>query len=203
MNKAQHPTSGIAKYCTSHQIPHHAMWTGGIEMWCDTEWCAVPEMRFDVKYCWAVVVRCGMCNTSLHLALHHIIPPHFTHSTTFYIASCSTSNTDHLWRWFQTIPHSTSPHHSSPYHTFHIIPAPLVAARYSTLRCHIKKLHHWYRPHYASCHISCCIPFYIAFHVTDTTLACTPHHISDHTLYWPHASLHILDNMLHCIPHLA
>ena len=25
MNKAQHPTSGIAKHSTSHQIPHHAV----------------------------------------------------------------------------------------------------------------------------------------------------------------------------------
>ena len=25
VNKAQHPTSGIAKHCTSHQIPHHAI----------------------------------------------------------------------------------------------------------------------------------------------------------------------------------
>ena len=62
VNKAQHPTSGIAKHCTSHQIPHHAVWSDGIEireMWCDMDWCAVPEMWFDVKY-WAVVVRWWM-----------------------------------------------------------------------------------------------------------------------------------------------
>ncbi len=61
VNKAQHPTSGILKRCTSHQIRHHAVWSGGIEIreMCDVEWCAVPEMWFDVKY-WAVVVRCWM-----------------------------------------------------------------------------------------------------------------------------------------------
>ena len=53
VNKLQHPTSGIAKRCTSHQIRHHAVWSDGIEIreMCDVEWCEILS--------W-VVVRCWM-----------------------------------------------------------------------------------------------------------------------------------------------
>ena len=165
VNKVQHPTSGIAKRCTSvsHQIWHHAVWSGGIEireMWCDVEWCAVPEMWFDVKNIelWWWDVEC-QCNT---LSLRHLAPSHH-HPTTFYIAS-----SDHL---HVTRPHSTSHHHSSPYRPFHITPAPL-AAHFATPYL---KSHHWYRPHYASRHISHCIPFYITFHITPHSMYSTPH----------------------------
>ena len=94
-------------------------------MW-DVVWCAVPDVvRCEILSCGLWDVECIM---HCHCISHHITlrPPHFTlhHSTSSQLAL------------FQTTPHSTS-HHSSPPRTFHITPAPLVAAHYSTLQYHI------------------------------------------------------------------
>ena len=114
---------------------------------------------------WWWDVEC-QCNTlSLHLALRHIIPPHFT----LHHLTISTSHGH--------IPHSTSQHHSSPYRPFHIAPAPL-AAHYSTNT--IFKIAPLISPHYASRHISHCIPFYITFHITPHSMYSTPHLRSRH-----------------------
>ena len=120
MNKAQHPTSGTAKCCTSHQIPHYSTP------------CDLVVLKCGMVCC-TVVVICGMYSTlPLHLAPHYIIPPHFTlhHSTSNAISDI-----------FQTTPHSMSHHHSSPYHTFRITPTPL-AACYATLQYHISNCSH-------------------------------------------------------------
>ena len=166
MNKAQHPTSGIAKRCTSHQIPHHAVWFGGIEIrekWCDVR-CGMVCGAENVVWCeicwWRVV--CITLHCPLYPAPHYIrVPPH------------STSNTDHLSHLFQTTPHSTPHHHSSPYRTFHITPAPL-ATLYSTLQYH-KIISN--RSATDICHMHRATSR-IASHFTLRS-------ISDHTIYWP------------------
>ena len=97
----------------------------------------VLNMWNDVRCGMVCCAGCGILSCSLwdvecimhcHCISHHITlrPPHFTlhHSTSSQLAL------------FQTTPHSTS-HHSSPPRTFHITPAPLVAAHYSTLQYHI------------------------------------------------------------------
>ena len=95
-------------HTTLFHITPCEVWSGGIELcgmiW-DVVWCAEAEMWFDVKYCSAVVVRCGSI-TNCHCISHIII------TTTFYIAHQTPSLT-----LFQTTPHSTSRHHSSPYRT--------------------------------------------------------------------------------------
>ena len=166
VNKVQHPTSGIAKRCTSHQIWHHAVWSGGIEireMWCDVEWCAVPEMWY-----WAVVMRFEcQCNTlSLrHLAPRHIIPPHFT----LHHLTISTSH-GHIPR------HTIIPHHiahfiSHQHLSQYTIPlcntifkiAPLI----STTLC--------ITPHLALHPILHYVPHNATFHVLHATFKITPY----------------------------
>ena len=95
-----------------HNIPHLCrkcglMWN--IELW----WWDV------VKY-WAVVVRCRMCNAlSLHLAPHHIIPPHFTlHHVPLQTLIISDSTSHHTFH----VPPPIIPHHW--YRPFHITPVP-------------------------------------------------------------------------------
>ena len=93
MNKAQHPTSGIAKHSTSHQIPHHTISTSRCVIWWylteNVVWCGMVCCAGNVVWCqncWAVVVRCGMYITShLIASFHHIlhcIIPHQTPSLT-------------------------------------------------------------------------------------------------------------------------
>ena len=159
MSKAQHPTSGIAKHTTSHQIPHHtvphhAMWC--VIWWYWTEY--VKLMWYGVKYCWAVVVRCGVYNTS-HLVTHD--------STTFYIAF----HTD------QT--------RSLTYHTFHTTPAPL-AAHYCSSQYHISNrtvsATLCITPHLTLHPISHYVPHNATFHVHHTTfqIIYRPHYASHH-----------------------
>ena len=105
----------------------------------------------------------------LHLAPHHIIPPHFIlhHSTSNTISDIPKLTTFHV-----------TPDHSSPYHTFHITPAPPAATlqyRISNRTIIICLIMH--QPH-------------LALHPILDNVPCTPRHISDHTIYWPHYALH-------------
>ena len=188
VNKVQHPTSGIAKRCTSHQIWHHALWSGGVEireMWCDVEWCAVPKMWFDgnielwwwdlnvsVTYC-----HCGISHlvTSFHHILHCIIWPSPRHTATFHVTPSFLT--------ISPISYHTSTSRSTLFH---------FAIPYL-------KSHHWYRQHYASRHISHCIPFYITFHITPHSMYSTPHLRSRHIL----ATLCITPPHLTITPHFT
>ena len=130
------------------------------------------------------------CNTlSLHLAPRHIIPPHFT----LHHLTISTSH-GHIPR------HTIIPHHIAHFISHQHLSLFHLAIPYL-------KSHHWYRPHYASCHISHCIPFYITFHITPHSMYSTPHLRSRHILATlcitpPHLpSHHILHNIV--APHSA
>ena len=74
MNKAQHPTSGIAKHCTSRHVMCDLVVLKCGVMW-DVVWCAVPEMRFDVKCGGGGDV--GECVTHCHCISHLTPLPHF------------------------------------------------------------------------------------------------------------------------------
>ena len=115
---------------------------------------------------------------------------HLHHSTTYYIASCSTSNADHLWQWFHITPSFLTISHISYY----------TSISHSTIfhfaMPYLKNLT-WYRPHYPSCHISCCIPFYIVFHIPFHVL----HTTFQHTHYLiPHRTFHIPWHSTHTNP---
>ena len=209
MNKAQHPTSGIAKHSTSHQIPHHTISTSCCVIWWylteNVVRCGMVCCAGNVIWCenWAVVVRCGMYITShLIASFHHIlhcINPHQTSSLTL----------------FQTTPHSTSDH-SSPYHTFHITPTPLFhfAILYFKLHCISHIVQHT---------TSHCTPFHVTYHKRPHSmysmayfrshhilaiLCIAPPHLTSHHIFKTqrctefHMPLHILHN---CIipPHLT
>ena len=158
-------------------------------MWNYVVWCAVPEMWFDVKYCWDVeyITHCHCISHIIPPSLHCIIP-HQTPSLTL----------------FQTTPHSMSHHHSSSYHTFRITPAPL-AAHYSTLHYHISNrtvsATLCITPHLALHPIS----HQVAFHITPHYMYFTPHFISHHILDTlciapPHLASH---HILHIAPHFT
>ena len=107
-------------------------------------------------------MRCGMYNTlPLHLAPHHIIPPHFTlhHTTSKTISDIPNRTTPS----FLTISHQHLSQHTIPLCStiFQIAP---------------------YRPRYASHHISRCTPFQIAFHITPHSMYSTLHFRSHHIL---------------------
>ena len=154
----------------------------------DVVLCAVPEM-FYVKYCWSVVVICGMYYTlPLHLAPHHIIPPH-----QFYIASFHIKH----WPSLTLIPNHTTFHVTPPFLTISHISYHTSTARSTLFHFALPyfKPRHWYRPHCASRHISHCIPFYITFHIT-------PHFRSHHILA-TFASHHHRHLASHHLSHLA
>ena len=157
----------------SHQIWHDAVWPGGIEireMWCDVEWCAVPEMWFDVDTlsCGGEMLNvsvthchCGISHlvTSSHHILHCIIWPF--HVTPSFLAISPIS-------YHTSTSRSTLFHFAIPY----------------------LKSHHWYRPHYASRHVSLAlhpilhyVPHNATFHVLHATFKITPYigHIMHHT----------------------
>ena len=107
----------------------------------------------------------------LHITLSHSThskPQHTSHTAfqpSFRITPCL------IWR--QTIPHHSVFHN----HISHLASQHTSTSRNTLFHFAIPyfKSHHWYRPHYASRHISHCIPFYITFHIT-------PHFRSHHIL---------------------
>ena len=123
-------------------------------------WCAVPEMWFDVEYCWAVVVRCGMYNAALllHLAPHHTIPPYFTlHHSTSNTNIIPKHTTLHVTPSFLTISlisyykHQHLSQHTIPLFNTILQITPLISA---TLM------------HHATSRIASRFTFYITFHIT-------------------------------------
>ena len=94
MNKAQHPTSGIAKHNTSHRIPQslHVMCdlvaSWNYEMW---DWCGMVRvlcrkcgLMWNIVELWWWNVECIIhCHCISHLITS--LPPHFTDIASFHI----------------------------------------------------------------------------------------------------------------------
>ena len=164
------------------------MWSGGSEMcvmmW-DVVWCVVPEMWFDVKSSWAVVVRCGMYNTlPLLLAPRHII------ATTFFIASFHIQR--HLWHYFK--PHHIPHHAISPHHIAQFVSHQHLS-QYTIPLCNTIRLQIApYRPHLAFHPVSHYVLRNATFHVLHATFQIiyrpryAYHHIPHHTTFY--ATLH-------------
>ena len=204
MNKAQHPTSGIAKHSTSHQIPHHtiphhAMWCviwWNWNMWNDVR-CGMVCCAGNVPVWCEILLRCGIYNPLLlHLAHHSTI---FTlhHSTSNTISDIIPNHPRHT-----IIPHGIThfiSHQHLSQHTiplcntilFHITPAPL-AAHYSTLQYHISN---------RTVSATLCITQHLALHPISHQVT---FHITPHSMFPPHfISHHILDTLCVAPPHLA
>ena len=81
----------------------------------------------------------------------------------------------------------------------HITPA-LLAAHYSTLQYHISN-----RTISATLCVTSCVAPHFTFYVPH--VPCTPRHISDYTIYWPHYASHYHishhTTTLHCISQAA
>ena len=191
MNKAQHPTSGIAKHYTSSEIPHQTISTSRCVIWWylteNVVWC---EMWYGVlcQKCglmWKLLSCGGEMWNVYHIAPHHIIPPHFTlhHSTSNTISDIIPNHTTfHVWP-FLTISHFISHQHLYSILQYYISNCTVSATLCST-------------PHVALHPISHYIPHKATFHVLHGTLQITSYigHIM-HCTTTSHIAPHFQDNV--------
>ena len=174
MNKAQHPTAGIAKHSTSHQIPHYTihitLWSGGTKcVWCEMYGvlCRKCGPMWNTELWWWDTE----CITlPLHLAPHHVTTP-------FYIASF---HKHHLWHYSE--PHH-SPHHTIiPHRVAHFISHQHLSQHTISLCTTIFQIAPYVSHVHHPTDVSHCTPFHITgvpynatFHVLHVTLI--SHHI--------------------------
>ena len=136
-----------------------------MKMWCD--WCAVPEMWFDVK-----IVELWWSNVEW---ISHRTSSH--HSTTFYIASFHIKH--HLSHYSKPhhIPRQTIPHHITYFishqHLYSILQYYISNCTVSATLCST--------PHVAMHPISHYIPHKATCHALHGTFQ---------IIYWPYCALH-------------
>ena len=171
MNKAQHPTSGITKCCTSHQIPRYSTSHRVIWWYWNVVWCGMVSCTGNVVWCEMLCCGGEMWNV-WHIAIASLTSLH--HSTTFYIASFHIKR--HLWH----IPYHTMFHGTPSFFTISHLSYHTNTSR-STL-CHFAIPYFKSQPHMH--HATSRIPF----HITPHSMYSTPHlgspyigHIMHHT----------------------